>query len=63
MNALKITGGIIAVAVGLFVGYQALMHPIEQDEDINKDNLRGKIGSILAIAFGISLVLNGLGIF
>ncbi len=63
MNALKITGGIIAVAVGLFVGYQALMHPIEQDEDINKDNLREKIGSILAIAFGISLVLNGLGIF
>lgn len=62
MSALKIVGGIIAIVVGLYAGYQAFIHPIEPDEDINKDNLRGKIGSILAIVFGISFVLNGLGL-
>jgi len=62
MNVLKIIGGLVAIAVGLYFGCQVVMHPIESEEDINKDNLRGKIGSIFAIAFGISLVLNGLGI-
>ena len=62
MSALKIVGGIIAIAVGLYVGYQVLTHPIETDEDINKDNFRGKVGSILAIVFGIFLILSGLGI-
>ncbi len=62
MSALKIIGGILAIVVGLYFGYQVVFHPIESEEDINKDNLRGTIGSILAIVFGISLLLNGLGI-
>jgi hypothetical protein len=62
MSALKIVGGIFAIVVGLYVGYQTVMHPIHLADDTNKINLRGTINSILAIVLGISLVLNGLGI-
>jgi putative Mn2+ efflux pump MntP len=62
MSILKIVGGIILAVVGFYVGYQTIMQPIDSEDDVNKDNLRGKIGSFLAIVFGISLVLNGLGI-
>jgi amino acid transporter len=55
-SILKLVGGIVAIVVGFFFGYYVIIHPIEQDEDINKDNWRGIIGSIMAIVLGISLL-------
>lgn len=58
---IKIIGGILAIAVGLYVGYKIIVNPIHPADDTNKHNLQGIISSILAIALGILLILNGLG--
>ncbi len=61
MNGLKIIGGIIAIAVGLYVGYQTVMHPIHPADDTNKLNLQGYISSITAIVLGVLLIIDVLG--
>ena len=60
MSALKIIGGIIAIAVGLYTGYKIIVNPIHPADDTNKHNLQGIISSILAIVLGIILIFNAL---
>jgi hypothetical protein len=57
----KLFGGIFALLLGIFVLIVRIKKPIEPTEDVNKDNLRGFIGSILAIVFGIILIINSFG--
>lgn len=61
MNTLKIVGGIIAIAVGLYVGYQTVMHPINPADDTNKHNLQGYISSVMAIVLGVLLIMDVVG--
>ncbi|WP_163718793.1 hypothetical protein [Mangrovibacterium lignilyticum] len=61
MSALKIVGGIIAIVVGLYVGYQTVIHPIHPADDTNKINFQGYISSIMAIVLGILLIMDVVG--
>ena len=61
MNTLKIIGGILAIVVGLYVGYKFIVNPIDPEDDTNNHNYQGIISSICGIVLGIALILNGLG--
>lgn len=57
MKILLITGGVIAICLGILILSYCIKHPIEKVEDTNKHNLQGIVGSILLIAFGATLII------